>query len=357
MEDEKLKDYVQKQLYKKGIDIKTQDYITDYIYMNQKLFGNILNTNKIVDRILNNLESSIKTFNTEKNLSLQQKLLLNKRFAGLYDADDKKILINPRRHIKSYVIEEEKKREKSTIMHEIDHAATTTGFEISEKEKDRYISEALKKHPVKDSKKEERIVNELNNRYEKNDGKVYVSGIFDPRYFIDNGINLRALNEGITAYKQELYDKFNGIKSKTGYKNEKKLAKHIADVIGKEELIARQFDGDYEGIRQTFNEKTGQDLNYFVKELNKGTLYKGPISKVMHNLVSKIKKYNSVQTLEPASNNTLNQPETLQSQLAKQVNTPKEVLMEDVEDVSKAINEKNLNKQELQKEENRDMVR
>ena len=71
-----------------------------------------------------------------------------------------------------------------------------------------------------------------------------------------------------------MYDKFLGNKSYTPYGTEKKVAKFIGSVIGEENLISMHFNNDYEGIRKAFNEKTGQDLNDLVKEMNKKSLLK-----------------------------------------------------------------------------------
>lgn len=361
MEDEVLKDYIQKQLHQKGIDIKTQDYITDYIHMNQKLFGNTLNTNKIVDRILNNIENSIKTFDKEQNMSLKEKFhIIRNNVVGLYSPDYKQILVDPIKHIKGHISTKEQKRETSVIMHEIDHAATTTAIEISEQDKDRYIDRALYRRRIFDDKRREEAITNSNDRYYKNNKKLFVSGIDDPRTIIDQGINLKGLNEGITAYKQELYDNYNGIKPRTGYREEKKLAKQVADAIGKENLISKHFDGDYEGIRQMFNDRTGQDLNYLVKELNTRKVFRDPISKAMHKIISKIRNHSGVEVLSPANKNFNNTPQyddTLQNQLAEQVNTPQETLMKDVEDITNQRSEINLNHQELKKEVDTSMVR
>lgn len=362
MQDDVLKDYIQKQLYQKGIDIKTQDYITDYIHMNQKLFGNTLNINKIVDRILNNLESSIKTFDRAGDMSIKQRKFYKKYIDGMYESDKKRILINPVNHNKSYLSTKHQKRERSTIMHEIDHAATTTEVEVSEEDKDKYIERYLDKYIGRDvfnqsnlsvDKKREDISRAINENYYKNNKKVYITGIFDVRKIIDQRLNLRAFNEGITAYKQELYDIYNGVKPKTFYRQEKKLAKQVAETIGKENLISKHFDGDYEEIRQMFYDKTGQDLNYLVEELNNMKKIRNPVSSFVHKVISKIKKHNAVKVLAPAReniNNSSKHTDTLQDQLAKQVNTPNEILMKYIEDITNQRSEINLKQQEPKKE-------
>lgn len=86
---------------------------------------------------------------------------------------------------------------------------------------------------------------------------------------------MRKLNEGITVYKQEMYDKFLGNNTYTGgYRIERDVAKFIADVIGKEQLVSMHFNNDYGAIRTAFNEKTGKELNELVNELNKKSTIK-----------------------------------------------------------------------------------
>lgn len=345
MEDEVLKDYIQKQLYKKGIDIRTQDYITEYIHMNQKLFGNILNTNKIVDRITNNLQSSVETFNHTKGMNIIDRVVATINYDGLYDATSKKIFVNPIMHIMGYASKNVSKREKSTIMHEIDHAATTNEYSVNENDKDKYINGFADIMSKSNPKNREKIIGKLNDGYEKHGMKIHVSGIDDVGIHIDQGFTLRCLNEGITAYKQGMYDEFSGIKPKTGYREEKKLAQKIANAIGKENLIAMHFDGNYEGIRQMFNDKTGQELNYLVKELNSIVQFKDPISRTMYKMVRKIINRNNVMTLASANeknNDDNSKPKTLQEQLNEQVNDSRETLIEDVKDINTQTKEKTL---------------
>ncbi len=148
-------------------------------------------------------------------------------------------------------------------MHEMDHCATTEYVDISEQE------------------------------YEKDNGKLAIVGIGDYRQVIKNGINLKKLNEGITAYKQEMYDEFLGNKPSTNYKIEKNVAKFIGDVIGKEELIRMHFNNDYEGIRIAFKENSGKDLNELVKRLNKKSKIKTMLFGKMYtrNFSKKLEKF------------------------------------------------------------------
>ena len=267
MELEEYIEYIEKKMYEKGINIETQDYIIKYIYMNQKLFGRTLNINKVVDRILNNLDYSIASIDPKSN-PLQEMIRISTT-RGIWSPYDNKIIINPINKLKSILFKREKQKNDSTIMHEIDHCATTKYIHISEQEKEQYIQSYLERNKIEYLKIENRIRNVVNKMYDGSNGNLAISGIYDFRQLMQNGINLKKLNEGITAYKQEMYDKFLGNEPHTSYKIEKDVAKFIGDVIGKEELISMHFNNDYEGIRTAFYSKTGKELNELVKKLSK----------------------------------------------------------------------------------------
>jgi hypothetical protein len=74
-----------------------------------------------------------------------------------------------------------------------------------------------------------------------------------------------------------MYDKYLGYKAYTPYEAQKKVAKFIGNVIGKENLIGMHFNNDYNGIRKSFYEKTGQDLNDLVDKMNKQSMLKTQI--------------------------------------------------------------------------------
>ncbi len=93
-------------MHEKGINIETQNYVIKYVYMNQKLFGKTLNIDKVVDRILNNLNHSIISIDTQ-NTPLQEiiKILTTR---GRWSPYDNKISINPIHKIRKYPISKRK---------------------------------------------------------------------------------------------------------------------------------------------------------------------------------------------------------------------------------------------------------
>lgn len=265
MEFEQLTERIEKKLHENGIDTKTQDHILEYLYINQKLFGKFLDINKVANRIIDNLKNNISSTNKEGNPIQEAKRIIGTR--GKWLPIENKIIINPIAKIKSIISKKSENRLNSTIRHEMDHCATTEYIQLSEHEREKYIEYFIKNSKIENPKKVKEaryFVNEI-----FGDGRIPIVGIRDIRYEIQNGIGLKNLNEGITAYKQEMYDRFLGDKTHSSYETEKKVAKYIGDVIGKETLIQNHFNNDYESIRIAFRNRTGKDLNPLIQELNK----------------------------------------------------------------------------------------
>ena len=270
MEYEEYVEYIEKKLHEKGINIQTQDYIIKYVSMNEKLFGNIIDHKKMIDRIINNLDYSIKSM--DKKASPTSELVRIATQAGTYKPYPKKINVNPFLKFASFISPRGKQVLESVIMHEIDHCATTEYLQIGEQEKEQYLQEYISNKKDRNSFLVKKATKFINDTYDKYDGKLPISGIFDYRQLATKGLNLRYLNEGITEYKQDMYDKFNGYKTRMEpYKTQKLVAQFIGKVIGEENLISMHFNNNYEGIRPPFNAKTGKDLNDVVKKLNRNT--------------------------------------------------------------------------------------
>lgn len=259
MDLEKREEYIRTILQAKEIDLETQNYVLKYVDMNQQLFGNVLDMDKLVDRIvIKNLHHSISTFDIKRN-PLQGLLKTSVSF-GSWNPYTHKIETNPIVKLVSKISKKAKQSYDSTIMHELDHCATNEYIDVTKEEK----SQLLEKIQIPVLSKIFKIA--FNTIFSK---KFPVSGVLDYRQVIQNGLSLRNLNEGITAYKEEIYDNFLGYKSHTSYKAGKTVAKFIGEVIGTDELIRMHFDNDYNAMRVAFQEKTGQDLNTLVSKLNK----------------------------------------------------------------------------------------
>ena len=259
-------EYIQKKMSEKGINTETQDYVIQYICMNQELFGNYLNIDKVLDRIINKLNCSISS-SLFDNIDIKRPIkdfIELTHISGCWFPHRNEIYINPIIKLKTMLSQKERKRTLSTIMHEMDHCATTEY--IDQQEIEQYFQAHSEYYKNNIEKKE--MIEKITNEYYKKNAKIPVSGIADYRQNINMGVELDKLNEGITSYKQEMYGRFFNRPSIGGYYVERKVAKFIGNVIGEQKLISMHFNKDYEGIRTSFNETTGGELNDLVEELN-----------------------------------------------------------------------------------------
>ena len=244
MESTKYIEYIREKLNEKGINTEIQDYVIEYIEMNQILFGSFLDIGKVTDRIVNNLNHEAKAFSGIRYIT---------KCDGFWSAYEHTIYINPLRSLLR-----KEKRIKPIIMHELDHCATTTYVDIGDEKRERYIEKCLKNSSSLSIKKLEKYLKETN-------GKIPIVGIRDDRQLN----SLDGLNEGITEYKNEKYCRFLGIKPLIKrYTVEKMVAQFIAETIGEKNLISMHFDNDYEGIRKAFELETGKDLDLLVSNMN-----------------------------------------------------------------------------------------
>lgn len=240
--------YIREKLHEKGINLETQDYVIEYIEMNQRLFGSFLDISKVIDRIVRNLNHNVKAFPGIRSIAKKD---------GSWNAYEHTIYTNPLRNLSK-----KGKRIKAIIMHELDHCATTTYRDIGDEEKERYIAKCL--NNSSSLLKRKKLEQYLNKHLRETNGKFPIVGIRD-----DSQLDyLNGLNEGITEYKNEKYCKFLGIKPQGSYIIEKTVAQFIAETIGKEELISMHFNNDYEGIRNAFKLETGKDLGSLVTRMN-----------------------------------------------------------------------------------------
>lgn len=262
MDKEERYQYIDKICKQKNINSETKLYIKRYIQLNEKLFGEFLDIDEVTDRIISNLNYSIykKNINIFKKNPLKRILILMGA-GGVWDTEDHSIFINSK-------IRRVSQRRNSVLMHELDHCATAKEVVLTEKQFRKIVKYALELKKIKNPIQKRLFINKLYRKFEKDNRVLNITGISDNLQEAKNGVELRELNEGITAWKQEMYDIASGIKPRTGYVYQKQVAKFIGDIIGKEELIKHHFNNDYQGIKDSFYEKTGRDLNELVKVLN-----------------------------------------------------------------------------------------
>lgn len=179
MQWEQRKEYIEKNCLAKGLNSETRDYITQYVYMNQQLFGNTLNIDMVVDRILNNLNHNITSRDALFNpLNPHNKLLTVRgewQMIHHGKTHDGKILLNPIHKLQGFIFPASKKRNNSTIMHELDHCATTEFVDISEQEIEESIQYYLEKTKNKNPEFKNNVRNSTNKFYEENGKKHPVS--------------------------------------------------------------------------------------------------------------------------------------------------------------------------------------
>lgn len=265
LSDKQLED-IEKELHKKGFDTRTKEYIIEYIKLNENLFGEFININSLINRVVKNLNHNISVIKP-KGMSVSEVLgIFTKK--GNWNPYENRISISPGSQVLSLISKHQKVRMNSTIRHELDHCATTDYVKVEENEQEMYIQDFFELNNIVDDKEKVNFRTFVNNLYKKYNNVLAVCGIKDNRQELRNDIYLSKLNEGITAYKQELYDNYLGNKTSSNYKAEKNVAKFIAETIGKEKLINMHFNHDYESIRKNFNSKTGTDLNDLVGTLN-----------------------------------------------------------------------------------------
>ena len=295
--DQNLLDEIEKKLHHKGIDIFTQDEIVFYIYLNQKLFHGTIKIDQLIDRIVSNLDRSIKCIDNKENQTLKDYLLQGaKRFIiakGEYYPYSKKIMIDQLFRIKSLFPSKSKQTMSSVIRHELEHCATTSYISVGMAFKER-----LFKH-----KKFNSFLH-LSDSLETN--TIAICGINDERYLITEDLDLTILEEGITSYIESLYNKMLGQKVILySYIESRYFAKFLAETIGLDNLALLRFNHDYESIKKMFAKETGKDLSEVVRILNE----QNPFNIIkLRRFINGIKKRNNRESLRLASKNPIYDP-------------------------------------------------
>lgn len=280
--DEDLINYVEKKLSEKGINLETQDEVIKYLWANKKLFGHVIDTKELADRIIGNLDKSIVYFGTDTtNLPILYKSKLNiitsilsmAIVGGYYQPYDKEVYLNPL--IQSKLTKNGQMNRESILMHEIDHCATTSYIDLDEQQTKNLLLYKTKKglfgkiickfKPIMQMKKD-KWSNMTNNR-------LAILGFENPLLDMKYNIPFWRLDEGITVLKQKKFSEVLGIEfnklSSSSYQVEPVVAEFIANKVGLDNLIKFRHNNDYEGLRKAFFDATGKDLNDLVSDLNK----------------------------------------------------------------------------------------
>lgn len=212
--------------------------VLDYLYCHKKAFGEIISTSTVAERLVENMDKNIGYFK-----------FMNRFCAGEYSEKDRQVKMNIRRTVGSIARPKRKMKYNSVLRHEIDHCATALPAE----EKGKTLGCGVANSQV---------VGYLMDKYQSEDEdtlSVIVDGIC-------------ALNEGITVYKQNKFDKVKGDADNTHgqlYGMFLGVATHISNVIEEENMISDQFNGDYNSMRIKYERATGVDLDKIVYNLGK----------------------------------------------------------------------------------------
>ena len=306
--DEEIIDYVENKLHEKNINNETQDEIIKYLYVNKKLFGHIIDTKRLADKIIDNLEKSIVYFGTDTSnlpqlykskFNIITSILSMSIVGGYYQPYSKEVYLNPL--VQGKFTKSRKMNRESIFMHEIDHCATTSYVELRESEKHDLVMYNAKKslfrrflNMFKPTDMEVYINRKTKKWDDMTKGEMAIVGINDPILAMKYNISLERFNEGITVLKQQMYSKALGLNfnkvSSSSYLTEPYVAEFVAQKIGLDKLILLHQNNDYEGIRTEFKEATGQDLNNLVRDLNKLPMLI-PISERILKKILKIDNY------------------------------------------------------------------
>lgn len=228
---EEQKEYIIKELDKKGIGVQTQDYVLHYCEVNAKLYAHVIPIQDIIKRVVVNLDKDIKHY---KKLTYSR-----------YNTEDKdiKIALLTRGKIK-----------KNTIFHELDHMATSS----------------------KDNLKQ------------ANNGKSYshLECGLDMEMNLNNGefTSFTGLNEGITEYKVMKYVLYENArkhdvkkyKSDSCYLPYINVVSQLVDMLGEDTIVRDQFYGDIVDLCEKLDEKVQGKYNLFeiVNDMNKSVFLK-----------------------------------------------------------------------------------
>lgn len=223
---EEQKEYIIKELDKKGIGVQIQDYVLHYCEVNAKLYAHVIPIQDIIKRVIQNLDDDIK---------------YHAKYRSEWNSKEKTIRISWKRHgkVKEY-----------SIFHELDHVATSSKDNLKQANKGKSFS-------------------------------YLVSGI-DAKISLNGGkeIDFEYLDEGITDYKVMKYIMYET--SNTTNTEIYKLSKHeylpyinvvsqLVDIVGEDIVIRDQFYGDIVDLEERFAEKVQEKYNLFeiVDDMNK----------------------------------------------------------------------------------------
>ena len=215
---------------KNQFDDFTKSKVLEYIEIHDAMYGDIIDTTDVIERIGQNLTKSI-LFKQPRTSGEMTRL-------GGYYSGNKSITFF------------ETNINDDVLFHEIDHSATSDLSSMPDFESDyAWTNEGMEKI--------------------RNEGYRYYTGIEVIEQMPNKSETCigKNLNEGITEIKTLDYAKFRDIQAtKSGYNNNCNMAEQIGCLIGRDNLIKKHFYNDIDGINDEL-EKYGINL-YEIDELS-----------------------------------------------------------------------------------------
>lgn len=268
---------VETRLKMKKINQMTIDRVLDYLALHQEAFPFF-----DIDALSDNLCESLKESITFHNISTSVKYLFKEHAYGF--ATNGKVFINTKPLKLVLPSDKYNVMVDSLIRHELDHVATTRVMKLDKPTFKKIVARNIRANKelfgeevVPEGERLEDYINKVATTQFAcviiENGKktpVQADRIILTRCGVrgshgDNKVfhfmGSMPLNEGITAYKMKIMDKFagqGGLMCQSGYILGEEVAGHIARTIGKEEFIARQIAGDFVGIAERYKEITGK---------------------------------------------------------------------------------------------------
>lgn len=231
--------------------------VLEYLYCHKKAFGDIIETMDVAENIVRNMKKNIDYF-----------AFLNRFHVGEFSLKEGQVKMNFLNTISSLFERKRKMERASVLRHEIDHCATS------------------KTNPKTGRKEGCGIdINSMQYYVFKSFGK------FDERTKVLLEDGLHCLDEGITVFKQNKYDIIKngyGMKHSQFYQIYLGVAEHLARMIGEENMIKLQYEGNYKVMREIYGEKTGLDLNKLVYFL--GIIYDKAHAQVQEEELSRLRR-------------------------------------------------------------------
>lgn len=219
-------------------------FVLDYLYSHKKVYGEVIDTMEVAEKIVKNLDKDISLFSVMK-----------RTHGGEYSQVEGQVRMSFVYTLKSITRRKKKCNLGSVLRHEIDHCVTTD----PELRKGKMVCSGIVRESCFDE-----IIRTFDRRT-KNASKWVSSGLY-------------ALDEGITVFKQGRYDEVHGVE-KPGrsdfYEIYFQVAQHLAKMIGEKNMIQLHFWGDFGKMREDYFDRTGLDLGrivYFLGEVRCGNI-------------------------------------------------------------------------------------